>query len=63
MTTNAQYIICVDKTNIDYNNNGSKMQDNHMEKILNNKKKCTQEFMINNNIKKEKDNETIYLSL
>ena len=60
-TTHAQYIIRVDKTNIDYNNKGSKMQDSHMEIILNNKKKCTQELMINYKIKKY--NETMYLSL
>ena len=53
MTTHAQYIIHVDKNNIDYNNKGSQMRDSHMEITLSNKKKkCTQELMINNNIKK-----------
>ena len=43
----------VDKTNIDYSNKGSKMRDSHMEIILNNKKKkCIQDLMINNNIKR-----------
>ena len=52
MTTHAQYIIHVDKTNIDYSNKGSKMRDSHMKITLNKKKKCTQELMINNNIKR-----------
>ena len=36
VTTHAQYIIRVDKTNIDYSNKSSKKQDSHMEIILNN---------------------------
>ena len=39
--------MCVDKTNIDYSNKGSKKRDSHMEITLNNKKKSTQELMIN----------------
>ena len=46
VTTNAQYIIRVDKTNIDYSNKGSKKRDSHMEIILNNN---VQELMVNNN--------------
>ena len=44
------HIICVDTTNIDHSNKGYKMRDSHMEIILNNKKKGTQELMINNTI-------------
>ena len=49
MTTHAQYIIRVDKTNIDYNNKGPTKQDSYIKK--NTEQKCTQEVMINNNIK------------
>ena len=49
MTTYVQYIICVDNTNIDYNNKGPRKRDSHME--INTEQKCTQEVMINNNIK------------
>ena len=46
MTTHAQYIIRVDKTNTDDNNKGPRKRDSHMEITLR-----TQELMINNNIK------------
>ena len=36
VTTHAQYIIRVDKTNVDYSNKRSKKRDSHMEIILNN---------------------------
>ena len=36
VTTHAQYIIRVDKTDIDYNNKGPRKRDRHMEITLNN---------------------------
>ena len=35
VTTYAQYITRVDKTNIDYNNKGHRKRDSHMEITLN----------------------------
>ena len=48
MTTHAQYIIRVDKTNIDYSNKRSKARQSHGN---NTEQQCTQELMINKNIK------------
>ena len=50
MTTYVQYIIHVDKTNIDYSSKGSKQRDSQLEITLNNKNYKNYNTKINNKI-------------